>query len=94
MRYIFICLLCLCGWAFAGQRTETVRVVKLDTIVTVKPDTIKTPKVDTIVNIKMDTTVGVRVDTLKIVKTFRDTAVFLRQDTSRLQGKLIKLKKK
>ena len=93
-KCISVCLLLACCITFAGQRVETVKIVKPDTIMTIKPDTIKTMKVDTIVSIKMDTIFSLRLDTLKIVKAFKDTSVFIKADTIRLQGKSIRLKKK
>lgn len=93
-KYISIWLLGLVCFALAGPRTEMFKIVKLDTVMTVKPDTVKTFKVDTLLSVKMDTTFSIRFDTLKITKIFRDTLIFVKQDTARILSKPIKLRKK
>jgi hypothetical protein len=92
MKYISIWLLVgLVCLASAGQRIE--RIVRPDTIMTVKADTVKTMKVDTTKNIRMDTTYSVRYDTLIITAVYRDTSVFVKQDTARKYSKPIKIKR-
>lgn len=78
MRYGFILLLAIVGLSFAAQRPVVEKVVVSDTIITIKVDTIK----------------SIRYDTLKITKVYNDTALLVKQDTVKAQGKPSVIKKK
>ena len=84
--------------SFAAPRQQVIKTVKADTVVTIKTDTIKTVKktvkVDTVVTYKYDTIKAVRIDTLKIAKMFNDTAILVKQDTAKANGKPVVIKKK
>jgi hypothetical protein len=94
-KCISICLLlAFVCFAFAGHRFEITKVVKPDTVLTVKPDTTKIFKVDTLRSVRMDSSYSVKFDTLRITSYYRDTSVFVKQDTARISSKAFKLKKK
>ena len=70
----FLAIILLVAICFAGQRTETNKIIVADTITEIKIDTTKTVKYDTLIITKVvnDTSLVVSVDTAKvktIVKT-------------------------
>jgi hypothetical protein len=78
MKLVALLVLIACTILTAGPRISVEKVIRPDTLMVVKHDT----------------TYQVRYDTIRISKTYNDTSLFVKADSSILSGKPILLKKK
>jgi len=77
MKFLVV-VLSIVAVCFAGQRTETSKIIVADTITEIKIDTVKTVKYDTLV----------------VTKVINDTSLIVKTDTVKVSAKVTKTKKK